>query len=108
VAPVRLPVPPERAGVIARVDARAVGLAVVGLGGGRRRADDAVDPAVGLTDVRGPGDAVDADRPLAFVHARSTRDAEAAAAALRAAVVVAEAAPPAGHSPVLRRIEAPA
>jgi thymidine phosphorylase len=107
-APVRLPVPPQRPGVVARVDARAVGLAVVSLGGGRQRADDAVDPAVGLSDVRGPGEVVDADHPLAVVHARSPGAAEAAAAALRSAVSVAEAAPPAGGAPVLRRIAAPA
>ncbi len=102
-APVRLAVAPARAGVITRVDARALGLVVVGLGGGRQRAEDAIDPAVGLADVRGPGDAVDPDRPIAVVHARSTADAEAAAAALRGAVMVGHEPPPVG-SPVSRRI----
>ena len=36
------------------IDARAVGLAVVELGGGRARASDAIDPAVGLTRARRP------------------------------------------------------
>ena len=70
------------------MDARLLGLAVVALGGGRRRAEDAVDPAVGLADVRGPGDAVGPDRPLAVVHARSMADATAAAAAVREAMAV--------------------
>jgi hypothetical protein len=39
------------------------------------------------------------------VHARTAADADAAAAALQAAVVVAE--PPAVRAPVLRRFEAP-
>jgi thymidine phosphorylase len=103
-APVRLPVAPERAGVVTRVDARAVGLAVVGLGGGRRRVDDAIDPAVGLTDVRGPGETVGPDAPIAVVHARTAADAGAAAAALRAAVAVGDALPAAAASPVLRRV----
>jgi thymidine phosphorylase len=103
-APVRLPVAPERAGVITEVDARSIGLLVVHLGGGRRRAEDTIDPAVGLEDIRGVGDAVAADRPIAMVHARSAADAAAAAKALRDAVRVADEPPAPLGSPVLRRI----
>jgi thymidine phosphorylase len=106
-APVRRSVAPERAGVVTRVDALTIGLVVVALGGGRRRADDAIDPAVGLTDVRGPGDRVGPDRPLAVVHARSTADAEVAARVLRGAVTVADGPPPPADGPMLRRIPAP-
>jgi thymidine phosphorylase len=106
-APVRRSVAPERAGVVTRVDALTIGLVVVALGGGRRRADDAIDPAVGLTDVRGPGDRVGPDRPLAVVHARSTAAAEVAARVLRGAVTVADGPPPPADGPMLRRIPAP-
>ncbi len=106
-APVQLPVLPDRPGVVTAVDARALGLVVVGLGGGRRRADDFIDPRVGLAEVRGPGDAVGPDRPIAVVHASSSDRAEAAAAALRAAVTVGEGPAPAVGSPVLRRLEVP-
>ena len=80
---------------------------MVTLGGGRRRAEDTVDPAVGLADVRGPGDAVGPDRPLAVVHARTTADAADAAATVRKALVVGDG--PAGPvgSPVLQRIGEP-
>jgi thymidine phosphorylase len=105
-APVRVPVFPESAGVVTRVDARMVGLAVVGLGGGRQRAEDEVDPAVGLASVRGPGDAVGPGQPLGVVHARTRAEAEEAAAALRAAVAVGDAPPAPVASPVLRRIGA--
>ena len=87
-APARLAVTPDRAGTIVSVDARAVGVAVIGLGGGRRRAEDGIDPSVGLSEMREVGDAVDATRPIAVVHARSTADAQAAAAAIREAVTV--------------------
>jgi len=103
-APVRLDATPERAGVIARMDARAIGLAVARLGGGRARAHDGIDHAVGLADVRGVGDAVDRDRPIAVVHARSTTAAEAAAAALRAAVTVADAPDAPAGPPVIARL----
>ena len=73
------------------MDSRAVGLVVTGLGGNRRREDDAIDPAVGLS-ARSPrsGAAVGPDRPLAVVHARGDASAEEAAAALRAAIGVGE------------------
>ncbi|MBI3708697.1 MAG: thymidine phosphorylase [Proteobacteria bacterium] len=86
-------VAPERPGIVAAVDTRAVGVAVLELGGGRRRPDDTIDHAVGLTDVVGPGDRVGGDRPLAIVHARSADDAEEAAAALRRAYRVGEVTP---------------
>src|SRR5262249_47566102 len=50
-APAQHPVFPDRPGVITAVDARALGLAVVALGGGRRRAEDGIDPRVGLGEV---------------------------------------------------------
>jgi thymidine phosphorylase len=103
-APVAIPAPPDRAGVVTAVDVRAVGLAVVGLGGGRRREDDRVDAAVGLTEVAAPGERVGpGERPLAVVHARDDASAHAAAAALRAAYTLGEAAPP-PVAPVLERI----
>jgi thymidine phosphorylase len=99
-APLVRPVPPARAGRIAAMDTRAVGLAVLALGGGRRRADQDIDPAVGFCEIAGPGEAVGPDRPLALVHARDAASADAAAAALTAAVEIAEEAPPPG--PVVR------
>jgi thymidine phosphorylase len=47
-AKIRLPVLLDAAGYIQTVDARALGLAVVGLGGGRQLPDDRIDHAVGL------------------------------------------------------------
>jgi len=103
-APVTVEVASQRPGVITRVDARALGQAVVDLGGGRRRSDEAVDPAVGLSGVRGPGQSVGAGQPIAVVHARSVAQAEAAAAAIRSAVATDEAPSLAIRPPVLRRI----
>jgi thymidine phosphorylase len=102
VAPVRRAVAPGRAGVVTGMDCRAVGLVVTGLGGNRRREDDAIDPAVGLSDVAPVGADVGPDRPLAVVHARDDAAWEAAAAALRAAVRVGDEAPP--ERPVVTRL----
>ncbi len=103
-APITLPVTPERPGVITRMDARAIGLIVTRLGGGRQRADDDIDLAVGLTDVRGIGDFVGHDRPIAVIHGRSHAGIEAAAQALRKAITVSDEASVETSSPVLGRI----
>ena len=80
-------------GVVVGIDVRAVGLAVVGLGGGRARETDAIDHAVGLTEVAAPGERVGpGERPLAVVHARDEASAVRAAEALRAAYEVSGAA----------------
>jgi thymidine phosphorylase len=85
-APVTLAAEPAEAGVVASVDVRAVGLAVVTLGGGRLRETDPVDHSVGLTEVAAPGERVGPDeRPLALVHAASDDAARHGADALRAA-----------------------
>ncbi|MEM6744743.1 MAG: thymidine phosphorylase [Pseudomonadota bacterium] len=102
-APVVLDVPPVTDGIVQGIDGRAVGNAVVALGGGRTRPQDPVDPAVGLTHCAGIGAMVDEDFPLARVHARNRDAAEAAAERLRAAYVVSEGAPEAG-GPVIRRL----
>ena len=86
------------AGAVESVDVRAIGLAVVALGGGRVRESDPVDHSVGLTDVAAPGERVGpGERPLALVHAASSEAAERCADALRDAYAVGEAvkeAPP--------------
>jgi thymidine phosphorylase len=103
-APIELSVAPDAAGFVSRVDARALGLLVVDLGGGRRRVEDTIDPGVGLADVRGVGDAVDRDRPIAIVHARSAADAEMAAKRLREAVTVSDEPSAGSGPPILRRM----
>jgi thymidine phosphorylase len=84
-APVVHAVHAEADGRVSGIDARAIGVAVVSLGGGRRRAADAIDHAVGFSQLAGIGDTVDGETPLGFVHARSEDDAKAAAEALREA-----------------------
>jgi thymidine phosphorylase len=102
-APIVRPVAPQRAGFVEAIDARAVGLAVVELGGGRARATDAIDPAVGLTRLAGLGAEVSTEAPLALVHAPDEGRAEAAMARLRAAYRIGDAAP-ALAPPVVARI----
>lgn len=85
-APVHVELPAPHGGVLVAADVRAIGLAIALLGGGRRRADERIDPRVGLTQVLPLGSSVRKGEPLAHVHAASRADAEAAIAALQAAM----------------------
>ncbi|MEA1831599.1 thymidine phosphorylase [Methylobacterium durans] len=87
-------------GVVASVATREIGLAVIGLGGGRTRPQDGIDPAVGFTDLARPGTA---SGILGIVHARDDGAAEAAEAALRAAYRLGKA--PSVEPAVLERVE---
>jgi len=93
VAPVQRPVPAPRGGVVQSLDGRALGLVVVGLGGGRQRPGAAIDPRVGLAGVCAPGEAVLAGTPLAWVHAADTAAAETAVRAVLQAIRVGDDAP---------------
>ncbi|MDA0229549.1 MAG: thymidine phosphorylase [Proteobacteria bacterium] len=92
-APVAECLAPARAGIVTAVDARALGLAIIDLGGGRRRVEDSIDYAVGLSEVAAIGEAVGPDRPLCVIHAASVADAERAGATVRAAVTIGDKAP---------------
>ena len=91
------------AGFVTAIATRDIGLAVVELGGGRRRPDDKVDHSVGLTRLLPVGSEVVSGEPLALVHARSKADAERAAAVVLSAYTIGEAKPP-PQKAVIRRI----
>jgi thymidine phosphorylase len=106
-APVLREAFPAAAGVVTRVDVRAVGVAIIGLGGGRAKETDTVDHSVGLTEIAEPGEDVGPGaRPLALVHAADEASAERAIGELRAAYELGDGnveAPP----PVLEVINVP-
>ena len=87
------PVTADVDGIVERIDTRAVGLAVIGLGGGRTRPQDAIDPSVGFTGLARPGDRLEPGASLGTVHAANEAAAETAARALRAAYRLGEARP---------------
>ncbi len=79
------PVLAPRAGFVGGIDARAIGIAAMDLGAGRRRAEDVVDPAVGVVVRKKVGDRALKGEPIAVVHARSEGAAREAATAVCAA-----------------------
>ncbi|WP_227284010.1 thymidine phosphorylase [Boseongicola sp. H5] len=92
-ARVMMDVHPGEPGHVAAIDTRALGEAVVHLGGGRLVATDQLDPGVGLSDIAPIGARVDGERPLARIHAATEEAARAQAGRIRDAYVLAERAP---------------
>ncbi len=82
------PVAAGRSGTVSAIDTRAVGVAVIALGGGRTRAADPIDHSVGLTDLAEVGTRMENDTPLAMIHARDEAGFEQAAGMIRDAYVL--------------------
>jgi len=89
-------------GHVAAIETRDIGLAVVELGGGRRRADDEINPAVGLTGLIDLGVPIHKGAPLCLIHADSEAEADAAEAKVLSAYTIADA--PQVPKPVLKII----
>jgi thymidine phosphorylase len=98
-APVQRVLRATHGGVLAAMNTRAIGHAVVALGGGRTRASDPIDPRVGLSGCLPLGRAVQAGEPLLRVHAASDAAADEALATLGRLITVAPAA--AAPAPVI-------
>jgi thymidine phosphorylase len=87
-APVVVDVPSPAAGQVLSIDTRAVGFAVVALGGGRTAPEQSVDPAVGFDRLLPRGAAVARGEPIARVHAARRDAAETAASTLTRAYTI--------------------
>ena len=84
------PVHTSAPGVVQKIQTRDMGMAVVGLGGGRRVAKDHIDPSVGLSQIAGLGAWVDAHVPLAVIHAQDEDTWQLAAKQVQEAYAIAE------------------
>jgi thymidine phosphorylase len=93
-APIMGEVTAPDSGHITAIDGEALGLVVVGLGGGRRIETDRINPSVGLTDMIGLGASVTRGQPLCTLHAATEEAAIDAARAVRAAITIGAAAVP--------------
>jgi thymidine phosphorylase len=99
-APVQVPVKALQSGWIGATRTRDIGLLVIGLGGGRRKASDAIDPRVGFSQVMALGSAVEAGQTLAVVHAADAAGASAAARGLLGCIDIVDQAP--ALAPILK------
>ena len=81
-------------GTVSAVDARGVGLAVIALGGGRTRADQAIDHSVGFSEIAAIGEQAGKNNSLAIIHARNEAEAGSAAEALQGCFTISQEALP--------------
>jgi thymidine phosphorylase len=102
-APVQLRVPAPRDGYLVACETRALGLAVVQLGGGRKRAADPIDHRVGFSALLPLGSPVSEGEPIAMVHARTEEDARRIAQDVARFYTIADA-PVAAAPVILKRI----
>ncbi len=84
-------------GFLAEVNVRAVGNAIIELGGGRHQVGEKLDLSVGFTDVASIGTLLDNETPLAIIHAASEDTAAEAERLLLGACTVQEEAPETGR-----------
>jgi thymidine phosphorylase len=88
-------------GIIARMDALAVGMAAWRLGAGRARKEDDVQAAAGVLCLAKPGDEIAEGAPLFELHTDTPERIAAARAELASAVQIAPAGSPVPHRAIV-------
>lgn len=102
-APMTNAVSVAKTGRVLSMDARKVGLALVSLKGGRTRADQKIDFAVGFTDFIKVGQPVSAETPLCIAHTRDQAQLDEVTTLLRDAIVIGDGdVEPTGTEPAVR------
>jgi thymidine phosphorylase len=91
-------------GAVCKIETRQLGLAVIELGGGRLRADDKIDHAVGLSNLLGKNFRADMNTPLCMVHAQDEGSFNRAAEIVKAAYTIGDVVKE--TPPVIERITA--
>jgi len=86
-------IPTARAGYVTRIDAEAVGLAAMVLGGGRERLDSPIDAAVGIVVERKVGEAVQDGDTLCTLYYNDAGRLDEAIERVEEAFVISRAAP---------------
>jgi thymidine phosphorylase len=69
-------------------------MAIVELGGGRKKSSDKINPSVGLSRLKRVGDKIESGEPLALIHAESTSAAEIVAKRIAGAYKISDQAVP--------------
>ncbi len=100
-----MPVLATEDGFVESIDALEIGLAAVGMGAGRTRADQRVDPAVGISIEAKPAKSVARGEPLAILHVRRPEHADAVRDRVARAFRISRTPPP-PRSLILGRVEA--
>jgi pyrimidine-nucleoside phosphorylase len=91
-APLQVALKAERGGFVAEVNAMDVAIAALRLGAGRARAEDKVDPAVGVSALVKVGERIEKGETLAVIHARDERSLAEAQSIVAGAIEIVDRA----------------
>jgi pyrimidine-nucleoside phosphorylase len=83
----------SRKGFVESMNAEQIGMALIELGGGRRKTTDKIDPSVGFLFEKEIGSAVKKDEAIATIYAKDAKSAETARKMLEEAVKIGIEAP---------------
>jgi pyrimidine-nucleoside phosphorylase len=78
----------NKRGFIGPINAEQIGMALIELGGGRKKTSDTIDPSVGFSFEKQPGDSVKKDETIAIIFAKDSKSGERAKAMLEAAISI--------------------
>ncbi|MFT5653712.1 MAG: thymidine phosphorylase, partial [Psychromonas sp.] len=81
------PVYAPHSGIVQSMDTRALGMAVVSMGGGRRSVSDSIDYTVGLSDIISLGEPASMEKPLAMIHAQNEKQFNEAQHIIQSAII---------------------
>lgn len=87
-APKKVAFTASKKGFLKAIDGEQVGMALIELGGGRRKITDKIDPSVGFTFEKRLGDSVKKDEAIAQIYAKDAKTAETARQMLEKAVEI--------------------
>lgn len=93
----------DKPGYVSAMQTRNLGLAIIGLKGGRIRSDQKLDYATGFSEFCQIGDFVDNQKPLCFIHAQNENDWNQAAAEIKANLTIVET-PPTAQPTIIEKI----
>ena len=85
----QIPLLAEESGFVTEIDAKAIGAAVCGLGGGRMKVDDTIDYAVGFACAKKIGDPIEKGEEIGTIFCRKKTQAERVSEKLRNAYKIA-------------------
>ncbi len=80
------PVYALQTGFVQSMDTRALGMAIVNMGGGRLKSSDSIDYAVGFNQFVSLGDTITKDKPLAMIHVQNEAQFSHAERAIQQAI----------------------
>jgi thymidine phosphorylase len=87
------PIYAESSGVVESMDTIGIGMAVVGLGGGRIKPTDEINHSVGLENIISLGEEVDSSTVLTIIHAKDKKSFDEAKKRVLCAIKIGDQRP---------------